>query len=32
MSDLLYLVVTLGFFFLSIGFIAVCDRLMERSA
>jgi hypothetical protein len=31
MSDLLYVGLTLIFFFLSIGFIALCDRLMERS-
>jgi hypothetical protein len=32
MDDLLYLALTLVFFLLSLGFIAVCDRLMERSA
>jgi hypothetical protein len=32
MEDVLYLALTGGFFLLSIGFIALCDRLMERSA
>jgi hypothetical protein len=32
MDDLLYLGLTLLFFVLSLGFIALCDRLMERSA
>jgi hypothetical protein len=29
MSDLIYVVLTLVFFLLTFGFIAVCERLME---
>jgi len=32
MDDLVYLGLTLLFFFLSMGFIVVCDRLMEGSS
>jgi hypothetical protein len=32
MEDLIYLALTVLFFVLSVGFIALCDRLMERSA
>jgi len=29
MSDLIYLILTLVFFLITYGFIAVCERLME---
>jgi len=32
MADVVYIGLTLLFFFLSVGFIIVCDRLMEGSS
>jgi hypothetical protein len=30
MLDLLYIVITIGFFVLAVAYVAVCERLEER--